>query len=176
MDRVGCQESVHWVSLRNSNMQVTLYMQWGYFLTWFVALETGTANNAGAILVLGRDLVVVPKLIHPIPPALTSPESSPEHHLEDTWMQVNLLLPYLCKIYVPLLPCCICDLVTLLVLWSGHMKWSVNCNTIFINSKTYAVSTFKDGGTKTSYVAYDESLDAKQCDKITVSGKLILAL
>jgi hypothetical protein len=46
------------------------------------------ANNAGAILVLGRDLVVVPKLIHPIPPAFTSPESSPEHHLEDTWMQV----------------------------------------------------------------------------------------
>ena len=48
----------------------------------------GTANNAGAILVLGRDLVVVPKLIHPLPPALTSPESSPERHLEDTWMQV----------------------------------------------------------------------------------------
>ena len=48
----------------------------------------GTANNAGAILVLGRDLVVVPKLIHPLPPAITSPESSPEHHLDDTWMQV----------------------------------------------------------------------------------------
>jgi hypothetical protein len=48
---------------------------------------TGTANNAGAILVLGRDLVVVPKLIHPLPPALTSPETSPEH-MEDTWMQV----------------------------------------------------------------------------------------
>lgn len=28
----------------------------------------GTANNAGAILVLGRDLVVYPKLIHPLPP------------------------------------------------------------------------------------------------------------
>lgn len=51
----------------------------------------GTANNAGAILVLGRDLVVVPKLIHPLPPAVTSPESSPEHHLEDTWMQVLLV-------------------------------------------------------------------------------------
>jgi len=50
---------------------------------------TGTANNAGAILVLGRDLVVVPKLIHPLPPAITSPESSPEHHLDDTWMQVS---------------------------------------------------------------------------------------
>jgi protein phosphatase len=52
---------------------------------------TGTANNAGAILVLGRDLVVVPKLIHPLPPAITSLETSPEHHIEDTWMQVKLL-------------------------------------------------------------------------------------
>ena len=52
---------------------------------------TGTANNAGAILVLGRDLVVVPKLIHPIPPAISSPETSPERHMEDTWMQVTLL-------------------------------------------------------------------------------------
>jgi hypothetical protein len=50
---------------------------------------TGTANNAGAILVLGRDLVVVPKLIHPLPPAITSPEASPDH-IEDTWMQVNI--------------------------------------------------------------------------------------
>lgn len=49
----------------------------------------GTANNAGAILVLGRDLVVVPKLIHPLPPAITSPETSPERHIEDTWMQVQ---------------------------------------------------------------------------------------
>ncbi|RVW95544.1 Serine/threonine-protein phosphatase BSL3 [Vitis vinifera] len=46
-----------------------------------------TANNAGAILVLGRDLVVVPKLIHPLPPAISSPETSPERHIEDTWMQ-----------------------------------------------------------------------------------------
>lgn len=52
---------------------------------------TGTANNAGAILVLGRDLVVVPKLIHPLPPAITSPEASPDH-IEDTWMQVTLIL------------------------------------------------------------------------------------
>jgi len=50
-------------------------------------MRTGTANNAGAILVLGRDLVVVPKLIHPLPPAITSSETSPEHHIEDTWMQ-----------------------------------------------------------------------------------------
>ncbi|KAJ9685018.1 hypothetical protein PVL29_017161 [Vitis rotundifolia] len=47
---------------------------------------TGTANNAGAILVLGRDLVVVPKLIHPLPPAISSPEASPKH-TEHAWMQ-----------------------------------------------------------------------------------------
>lgn len=50
-------------------------------------VTTGTANNAGAILVLGRDLVVVPKLIHPLPPAISSPETS-ERDIEDTWMQV----------------------------------------------------------------------------------------
>lgn len=33
--------------------------------------------------------MVVPKLIHPIPPAITSPELSPERHVEDTWMQVT---------------------------------------------------------------------------------------
>jgi hypothetical protein len=53
-------------------------------------VSAGTANNAGAILVLGRDLVVVPKLIHPLPPAISSPEASPERHIEDTWMQVLL--------------------------------------------------------------------------------------
>jgi len=60
----------------------------GHLITLFSATNyCGTANNAGAILVLGRDLVVVPKLIHPLPPAITSPESSPEHHVDDTWMQ-----------------------------------------------------------------------------------------
>ncbi|KAM3303220.1 serine/threonine-protein phosphatase BSL3 isoform X1 [Capsicum chacoense] len=59
----------------------------GHLITLFSATNyCGTANNAGAILVLGRDLVVVPKLIHPIPPP-SSPENSPERHLEDTWMQ-----------------------------------------------------------------------------------------
>ena len=53
-------------------------------------MSIGTANNAGAILVLGRDLVVVPKLIHPLPPAISSPDTSPERHIEDTWMQVFL--------------------------------------------------------------------------------------
>jgi hypothetical protein len=65
--------------------------------TQFVDLDAhiGTANNAGAILVLGRDLVVVPKLIHPLPPAITSPEASPDH-IEDTWMQVTLVLIAMC--------------------------------------------------------------------------------
>jgi hypothetical protein len=58
------------------------------FLVGFFVIA-GTANNAGAILVLGRDLVVVPKLIHPIPPAIPSPESSPERHHEEMWMQVK---------------------------------------------------------------------------------------
>ncbi|GMI81651.1 BRI1 suppressor 1 (BSU1)-like 2 [Hibiscus trionum] len=60
----------------------------GHLITLFSATNyCGTANNAGAILVLGRDLVVVPKLIHPLPPAMSSPEASPECHTEDTWMQ-----------------------------------------------------------------------------------------
>ncbi|KAM7256147.1 hypothetical protein ACFE04_011888 [Oxalis oulophora] len=60
----------------------------GHLITLFSATNyCGTANNAGAILVLGRDLVVVPKLIHPLPPAISSRESSPERHVEDTWMQ-----------------------------------------------------------------------------------------
>ena len=60
----------------------------------------GTANNAGAILVLGRDLVVVPKLIHPLPPAISSPETSPERHIEDTWMQVLLQICSLEDFYI----------------------------------------------------------------------------
>ncbi|KAI3974560.1 hypothetical protein MKX01_020332 [Papaver californicum] len=60
----------------------------GHLITLFSATNyCGTANNAGAILVLGRDLVVVPKLIHPLPPAVTSPETSPDRLIEDTWMQ-----------------------------------------------------------------------------------------
>jgi len=60
----------------------------GHLITLFSATNyCGTANNAGAILVLGRDLVVVPKLIHPLPPAIASAEASPEGHMEDTWMQ-----------------------------------------------------------------------------------------
>ncbi|KNA23387.1 hypothetical protein SOVF_024870 isoform B [Spinacia oleracea] len=60
----------------------------GHLITLFSATNyCGTANNAGAILVLGRDLVVVPKLIHPLPPAISSPETSPDRHIEDTWMQ-----------------------------------------------------------------------------------------
>lgn len=32
---------------------------------------------------------MVPKLIHPLPPPLQSPDSSPEHVMEGTWMQVR---------------------------------------------------------------------------------------
>ncbi|XP_011044597.1 PREDICTED: serine/threonine-protein phosphatase BSL3-like [Populus euphratica] len=60
----------------------------GHLITLFSATNyCGTANNAGAILVLGRDLVVGPQHIHPLPPAISSPEASPERHIEDTWMQ-----------------------------------------------------------------------------------------
>ncbi|KAJ3669961.1 hypothetical protein LUZ60_010285 [Juncus effusus] len=60
----------------------------GHLITLFSATNyCGTANNAGAILVLGRDLVVVPKLIHPLPPAVRSAENSPDRHMDDTWMQ-----------------------------------------------------------------------------------------
>lgn len=70
----------------------------GHLITLFSATNyCGTANNAGAILVLGRDLVMVPKLIHPLPP--TTPrtgdnpipleEDPPTPHpstFSDTWM------------------------------------------------------------------------------------------
>lgn len=32
---------------------------------------------------------MVPKLIHPLPPALQSPETSPERFVEDKWMQAS---------------------------------------------------------------------------------------
>lgn len=54
----------------------------------FIAISAGTANNAGAILVLGRDLVVVPKLIHPLPPAIPFAQGQQHEPIEDTWMQV----------------------------------------------------------------------------------------
>mmetsp|Transcript_5958 Transcript_5958/g.17050 ORF Transcript_5958/g.17050 Transcript_5958/m.17050 type:complete len:903 (+) Transcript_5958:293-3001(+) len=71
----------------------------GHLITLFSATNyCGTANNAGAILVLGRDLVMVPKLIHPLPPnEPRTPRSGEEedideepptpHPLNDTWMQ-----------------------------------------------------------------------------------------
>eukprot|EP00252_Welwitschia_mirabilis_P026987 TRINITY_DN906_c0_g1_i3.p1 TRINITY_DN906_c0_g1~~TRINITY_DN906_c0_g1_i3.p1 ORF type:complete len:977 (-),score=235.62 TRINITY_DN906_c0_g1_i3:679-3609(-) len=66
----------------------------GHLITLFSATNyCGTANNAGAILVLGRDLVVVPKLIHPLPPAITSSEASHDG-IDDTWMQeLNIQRP-----------------------------------------------------------------------------------
>lgn len=73
----------------------------GHLITLFSATNyCGTAGNAGAILVLGRDLVMVPKLIHPVPPTTPhTPDSSSgldeeaNHTMgagSDTWMtQVN---------------------------------------------------------------------------------------
>ncbi|KAJ0794836.1 putative protein-serine/threonine phosphatase [Helianthus annuus] len=56
----------------------------GQLITLFSATNyCGTANNAGPLLVIGRGLVVVPKLIHPLPPPLepeTSPKSVEERH------------------------------------------------------------------------------------------------
>lgn len=67
----------------------------GQLITLFSATNyCGTANNAGAILVVGRGLVVVPKLIHPLPPPIQSPETSPERVMEETWMQeLNIQRP-----------------------------------------------------------------------------------
>ncbi|KAG2402870.1 Serine/threonine-protein phosphatase [Vigna angularis] len=67
----------------------------GQLITLFSATNyCGTANNAGAILVVGRGLVVVPKLIHPLPPPLQSPETSPERGMDETWMQeLNIQRP-----------------------------------------------------------------------------------
>lgn len=67
----------------------------GQLITLFSATNyCGTANNAGAILVVGRGLVIVPKLIHPLPPPLQSPETSPERVTEETWMQeLNIQRP-----------------------------------------------------------------------------------
>ncbi|XP_073049787.1 serine/threonine-protein phosphatase BSL1-like [Primulina eburnea] len=67
----------------------------GQLITLFSATNyCGTANNAGAILVVGRGLVIVPKLIHPLPPPIQSPETSPERLKEETWMQeLNIQRP-----------------------------------------------------------------------------------
>ncbi|XP_073137772.1 serine/threonine-protein phosphatase BSL1-like isoform X4 [Henckelia pumila] len=67
----------------------------GQLITLFSATNyCGTANNAGAILVVGRGLVIVPKLIHPLPPPIQSPETSPERVKEETWMQeLNIQRP-----------------------------------------------------------------------------------
>ena len=60
----------------------------GQLLTVFSATNyCGTANNAGAILVLGRDLTLYPKLIHPLPP-LAMESLSPSDRVDDNlWLQ-----------------------------------------------------------------------------------------
>ncbi|KAH7365250.1 hypothetical protein KP509_18G017100 [Ceratopteris richardii] len=60
----------------------------GHLITLFSATNyCGTANNAGALLVVGRDLVVVPKLIHPLPPVVVSQDMQEDGFMEETWMQ-----------------------------------------------------------------------------------------
>ncbi|EOA37677.1 hypothetical protein CARUB_v10012319mg [Capsella rubella] len=57
----------------------------GQLITVFSATNyCGTVKNAGAILVIGKDLVIYPKVIHPDPPSISSSESSPE---DNAWMQ-----------------------------------------------------------------------------------------
>ena len=60
----------------------------GQLLTVFSATNyCGTANNAGAILVLGRDLTLYPKLIHPLPP-IAMESLSPSDRIDDNlWLQ-----------------------------------------------------------------------------------------
>jgi len=64
----------------------------GKLITLFSATNyCGTANNAGAILVLGRDMVMVPKLIHPLPPGHGEVDEQGVYMTygndSDTWMQ-----------------------------------------------------------------------------------------
>ncbi|CAI5506715.1 unnamed protein product [Closterium sp. Naga37s-1] len=72
----------------------------GHLITLFSATNyCGTANNAGAILVLGRDLVVFPKMIHPLPPTGNPANSSDDQ--DDTTLP-NLIPPFVmlnCYVY-----------------------------------------------------------------------------
>ncbi|MFS7908456.1 putative protein-serine/threonine phosphatase [Helianthus anomalus] len=77
------QTSVDYKSTRMCNGKFERFVH-GHLITLFSATNyCGTANNAGPLLVIGRGLVVVPKLIHPLPPPLeleTSPKSVEERH------------------------------------------------------------------------------------------------
>ncbi|CAH2039024.1 unnamed protein product [Thlaspi arvense] len=58
----------------------------GQLITVFSApYYCGKINNAGAILVIGRDLMVVPKLIHPLPPPISPSENS----LDNAWVELE---------------------------------------------------------------------------------------
>jgi len=62
----------------------------GHLITLFSATNyCGTANNAGAILVLGRDSVLVPKLIHPLPLPETDENEETAEPQPESWMQVS---------------------------------------------------------------------------------------
>ena len=90
----------HWVNnlMPGSTTNYAAAFAGGQLITLFSATNyCGTANNAGAILVVGRDLMMVPKLIHPAVPESRSPRSAgngahdslPANGAADmAWMQV----------------------------------------------------------------------------------------
>lgn len=58
----------------------------GLLITVFSATNyCGTANNAGAILVLGRDLTLYPKLIHPLPPSALYGSGGEDEEMDGSW-------------------------------------------------------------------------------------------
>ena len=63
----------------------------GLLITVFSATNyCGTANNAGAILVLGRDLKLYPKLIHPLPPSALYGDGGEDEDMEGGSWQLAL--------------------------------------------------------------------------------------
>ncbi|GKB85249.1 serine/threonine-protein phosphatase BSL1, partial [Tanacetum coccineum] len=55
-------------------------------------LEVSTANNVGAILVIGRGLKIISTLAHLILPPLQSLETSPELLQHDTYIEIMVFL------------------------------------------------------------------------------------
>lgn len=90
---------------------------------------SGHGTVAGAILVLGRDMVMVPKLIHPLPPTGPGTPKSPAygepveeepptpHPMTDTWMQVSIFTHADCLMSKPLV----------LVAAATYMTCSLTC-------------------------------------------------
>ncbi|XP_048637062.1 serine/threonine-protein phosphatase BSL1 homolog [Brassica napus] len=68
----------------------------GKLITVFSATNyCGKFKNAGAILVIGRNLDVVPKLIHPLPPPISPSENVPDK----AWIEVRPSGPVLYRSY-----------------------------------------------------------------------------